>query len=228
MRRFITLSVVFSFFLLFVGANLAQAATHSAKPPGPRSISKLTPRGVRSGGTVPVPGGRAGVPAHGRPPAVLKAAAERAFRAAVRKPGSLRATTPRRGGPAHGTFTQLIGSASAARGHAYWNGSRWVAPAAAKQVRSAPRLLVPRRPTGRAVGRANSPLAFYSSTQVDSATSGCTSPSPNEASVAQSSDNPNLVVVAAQAFVDSSGNCDDSHAWVFYSSRWNGRTVTPR
>jgi hypothetical protein len=35
--------------------------------------------------------------------------------------------------------------------------------------------------------------------------------------VAQSSDNPNLVVVAAQAYVDSSGNCDDSHAWVFYS-----------
>jgi len=218
MRRFVTLSVVFSFFFLLVGANLAQAATHSAKPPEPRSITKLTPRSARSGGTVAVPGGRAGVPAHGRPPAVLKAAAEKAFRAAVRKPGSLRGTSaPRRGGPAHGTFTQLVGSASAARGHAYWNGSRWVAPAGAKSVRAAPRLLVPHRPAGRAGGRVNSPLAFYSSTQVDSATSGCSNPSPNEASVAQSSDNPNLVVVAAQAFVDSSGNCDDSHAWVFYS-----------
>jgi hypothetical protein len=35
--------------------------------------------------------------------------------------------------------------------------------------------------------------------------------------VAQSSDNPNLVVVAAQAFVDASGNCGDSHAWASYS-----------
>jgi hypothetical protein len=218
MRRFLTLCAVFSFVLLFVGANLAQAATHRAKPPGPRSITKLTPRGAKSGGTVPVPGGLAGIPAHGRPPAVLKSAAEKAFRAAVAKPGSLRATAaPRRGGPVHGTFTRLVGSASAAPGHAYWNGSRWVAPAAAKQVRSAPRLLVPHRPAGAASGRGNSPLVFYGSTQVDSATSGCSNPFPNEASVAQSSDNPNLVVVAAQAFVDSSGNCDDSHAWVFYS-----------
>jgi hypothetical protein len=35
--------------------------------------------------------------------------------------------------------------------------------------------------------------------------------------VAQSSDNPDYVVVAAQAYVDSSGNCDDAHPWVFYS-----------
>ena len=62
MRRFMTLCAVFSFFLLFVGANLAQAATHSAKPPGPRSITKLTLRSARSGGTVSVLGGRAGVP----------------------------------------------------------------------------------------------------------------------------------------------------------------------
>jgi hypothetical protein len=38
-RRFVILSVVFSFFSLFVGANLARAAAHSAKPPGPRSGS---------------------------------------------------------------------------------------------------------------------------------------------------------------------------------------------
>ena len=217
MRRFVTLSVVFTFLLLFVGANLAQAATQRAKPPGPRTIVKLAPRAIGSGGTVPVAGGRAGVPAHGRPPAVLKAAAEKAFRAAIRKPGSLRHAAPQRSGPAHGTFTQLVGSASAGRGHAYWNGSRWVAPAGAKAVRSATRLLVPHRPAGSAGGRGNSPLAFYGSTQVDSATAGCSNPFPNEASVAQSSDNPNLVVVAAQAYVDSSGNCDDSHAWVFYS-----------
>ena len=63
----------------------------------------------------------------------------------------------------------------------------------------------------------SSPAAFYSSTQVDSATSGCSSPFLNEPSVAQSSDNPNIVVVAAQMYVDASGNCDDAHPWVFYS-----------
>ncbi len=52
---------------------------------------------------------------------------------------------------------------------------------------------------------------------MDSPTAGCSNPFPNEPSVAQSSDNPNDVVVAAQAFLDSSGNCDDSHPWVFYS-----------
>jgi hypothetical protein len=35
--------------------------------------------------------------------------------------------------------------------------------------------------------------------------------------VAQSSDNPNDVVVAAQAYVDATGACADSHPWVFYS-----------
>jgi hypothetical protein len=163
-----------------------------------------------------VPGGRAGIPAHGRSPAALKSVAYRAFRAAVRKPGPLR-PAPRVSSPAHARFTQLAGSASAAPGHAYWNGSRWVAPAGARPVRSSPRLLIPHHPGGRAGGTSASPLAFYASTQVDSATSGCSNPFPNEASVAQSSDNPNLVVVAAQAFVDASGNCGDSHAWVFYS-----------
>jgi hypothetical protein len=122
-----------------------------------------------------------------------------------------------RGGPAHGTFTRLTGSATAERGHAYWNGSRWVAPAGATAVKPIPRLLIPRPPAGRGGGRHASPARFYTSTQVDSATSGCTNPFPNEPSVAQSSDNPNDVVVAAQAFIDSSGNCADSQPWVFYS-----------
>jgi hypothetical protein len=163
-----------------------------------------------------VAGGRAGVPAHGRAPAALKAAAFRAFRAAMHKRGSFRAA-PRAGGPAHGTFTRLVGSAANGHGHAYWNGSRWVVPAGAAPSRHLPRLLIPRRPSGQAGARSGFPQALYSSTQVDSPTSGCSNPFPNEASVAQSSDNPNLVVVAAQAYVDASGNCDDSHAWVFYS-----------
>jgi hypothetical protein len=216
MRRFTTLCAIFTAVLLILGANLAQAASLHVKPPGPRAIVKLVPRNIRSGGTVPVAGGRAGVPAHGRPAVALKAAAFRAFRAAMRKPGSFR-SAPRASGPAHGTFTRLVGSASADRGHAYWNGSRWVAPTGAAPVRSIPRLLVPNRPGGRAGARSSFPQNLYGSTQVDSPTSGCSNPYPNEASVAQSSANPNLVVVAAQAYVDGNGNCDDAHPWVFYS-----------
>src|SRR5262252_3829735 len=109
MRRFTILSVALLFIVGFAGANLAQAATVRAKPPAPRSIVKPAPRTTRSGGSVAVAGGRAGVPAHGRPPAVLKAAAFKAFRAAMHKPGSLR-SAPRASGPAHARFTQLVGS----------------------------------------------------------------------------------------------------------------------
>src|SRR5689334_19205399 len=199
MRRFTTLCAILTSILLFLGVNLAQAATSSAKPPGPRSIIKLVPRSNASGGTVPVAGGRAGVPAHGRSAVALKAAAFRAFRTALRKPGAFRQGTrhaTRRSGSAHGTFTQLVGSASQAPGHAYWNGSRWVEPAGAKPVKSVPRLLIPRQPSGTGGAKSSFPQNLYSSTQVDSPTSGCSNPYPNEASVAQSSANPNLVVVA--------------------------------
>ena len=217
MRRFTTLSVVLLFVLGLAGANLAQAATLHAKPPGPRSIVKLAPRTIGSGGSVRVAGGLAALPAHGRSPVALKAAAFKAFEAAMRKRGSFR-PAPEAKGPAHGTFTRLTGSASADRGHAYWNGSRWVAPAGARPARSSPRLLIPPRPPGNGrSGRREFPQVLYGSTQVDSATSGCSNPFPNEASVAQSTNNPNLVVVAAQAYVDGNGNCDDSHPWVFFS-----------
>ncbi|HEY1593144.1 MAG TPA: IPT/TIG domain-containing protein [Solirubrobacteraceae bacterium] len=121
-------------------------------------------------------------------------------------------------GPAHGTFAQLTGSAATGDGHAYWNGSRWVAPATVAP-RSLPRLLIPHSPGGRAgaVAHPAFPSTLYGSTQVDSATTSCSNPSPNEPSVAQSSDDPNDIVVAAQAYVDATGACDDSHAWVFYS-----------
>jgi len=212
MRRFTTLSVVLLFVFGLAGANLAQAATLRAKPPSPRTIVKIAPRSIRSGGTVSVGAARAGVPAHGRAAVVLKAAAFKAFRAAMRKREGFR-PAPHASGPAHGTFTRLVGSASTAHGRAYWNGSRWVAPAGATRARPSPRLLVPRPSgsAGRVRGQRQFPSVLYGSTQVDSATSGCSNPFPNEASVAQSSDNPNYVVVAAQAYVDANGNCDDSH-----------------
>jgi len=147
---------------------------------------------------------------------VLKPSAYKALRAAMRKPRSAPAGSPRNK-PAHGRFVRLIGSASTAHGHVYWNGTRWAAPAGAKRAKSSPRLLVPRRPAVPASGKRAFPVNLYTSTQVDSPTSGCSNPFPNEPSVAQSTDNPNDVVVAAQAYVDSNGNCDDSHPWVFYS-----------
>ena len=218
MRRFTTLSIVLLFVFGLAGANLAQAATPRAKPPGPRAIVKLAPRSIGSGGTVRVGGARAGVPARGRAPAVLKASAFKAFRAAMRKREGFR-PAPHAPGPAHGTFTRFVGSASTAHGRPYWNGSRWVAPAGARRAKPSPRLLIPRLSgsAGSVRGQRQFPSVLYGSTQVDSPTSGCSNPFPNEASVAQSSDNPNLVVVAAQAYVDGNGNCDDSHPWVFYS-----------
>jgi len=159
----------------------------------------------------------AGLPSRGGPPVVLKQSAYRALRAAMHKP-TVSHVVPRRAGPLHGKFVRLVGSARAERGHAYWNGTRWVAPAVPiPRPKSLPRLLIPRRPTAPGGMHSASPVAFDGSTQVDSATSGCSSPFLNEASVAQSSDNPNDVVVAAQMYVDGSGNCDDSHPWVFYS-----------
>lgn len=60
-------------------------------------------------------------------------------------------------------------------------------------------------------------MASDPSTQVDSPTTACASPRPNEPSIAQSSDNPDFVVVAAQASMESSGSCGEEHPWVFYS-----------
>src|SRR5215472_11161270 len=218
MRRIITLSIAAIVAAVISGGNLAAAgaAPARAKPPGPHAITKIVPRSARSGGTVRVAGGKATLPAHGGPPVVLKPSAYKALRAAMRKPRSAPAGSPRNK-PAHGRLVRLIGSASTAHGHVYWNGTRWAAPAGAKRAKSSPRLLVPRRPAVPASGKRAFPVNLYTSTQVDSPTSGCSNPFPNEPSVAQSTDNPNDVVVAAQAYVDSNGNCDDSHPWVFYS-----------
>jgi hypothetical protein len=218
MRRVITLSAAVLVAAVISGGNLAAAGASPprAKPPGPHAITKIVPRTARSGGSVRVAGGRATLPAHGGPPAVLKPSAYKALRAAMRKPRPTPAASPRNK-PTHGRLVHLVGSASTAHGHLYWNGARWAAPAGAKRAKGSPRLLVPRRPTGRAGASPAFPQNLYASTQVDSATSGCSNPFPNEPSVAQSTDNPNDVVVAAQAYVDSNGNCDDSHPWVFYS-----------
>lgn len=211
------MSIFLIFITLIVGQNFAQATTFRSKPQRPHAIVQITRRHIATGETVPVAGGTAGLPAHGGPPVVLRQSAYRALRAAMRKP-TVSHVAPRRTGPLYGKFVRLVGSAQDSRGHAYWNGTRWVAPAApVPRPGSLPRRLIPPRPAVRTGAGSASPSAFYTSTQVDSATSGCSSPFLNEPSVAQSSDNPNLVVVAAQMYVDGSGNCDDAHPWVFYS-----------
>src|SRR5258708_2673765 len=220
MRRVAIFGSVMMLGVLISGGGLARAVSFHGKPPGPSAIVTIAPRSITPGGTARVAGAQAGLPAHGSPPVALTASARRALRAAMLKPTST-PVPPGPSEPAHGTFTRLVGSAPAAHGHAYWTGSRWAGPPGAPgptpSLRPLPRLLVPRRPAGRAGVSPAFPSALYPSTQVDSPTAGCSNPFPNEPSVAQSSDNPNDVVVAAQAFLDSSGNCDDSHPWVFYS-----------
>ncbi len=62
-----------------------------------------------------------------------------------------------------------------------------------------------------------SPVATYSSTQLDNFSSQCGFGA-NETTIAQSSANPNLMVAGANTYYDNSGNCIDSHAGVYYSS----------
>jgi len=100
----------------------------------------------------------------------------------------------------------------------YSDGRRFVRNASVSFVpnRNKP-LWIPRHP-GKAPSSLGpqAPSLFYGSTQVDGPSGTCTQPFANEASVAQSSVNPSLILVGAQAYADSSG-CSDAHPWVYYS-----------
>jgi hypothetical protein len=61
------------------------------------------------------------------------------------------------------------------------------------------------------------PTQFYSSTQLDNFSAQCGF-GVNETTIAQSNDNPNLLVAGANTYYDNAGNCQDSHAGVYYSS----------
>ena len=61
------------------------------------------------------------------------------------------------------------------------------------------------------------PTAFYSSTQLDNFSQSCGF-GVNETTIAQSSTNPSLLVAGANTYYDNNGNCQDSHAGVYYSS----------
>jgi hypothetical protein len=77
-------------------------------------------------------------------------------------------------------------------------------------------LLVPPPSAASGAGPLSSISSIYGSTQVDNR-GGCTSFGANESSVAQSTDNPNIVVVVFQMYRNPDGTCGDSHAWVAYS-----------
>jgi hypothetical protein len=61
------------------------------------------------------------------------------------------------------------------------------------------------------------PSTFYSSTQLDKFSAECGF-GVNETTIAQSTDNPSLLVAGANTYYDNSGNCQDSHAGVYHSS----------
>jgi hypothetical protein len=99
---------------------------------------------------------------------------------------------------------------------AYWDG---------RQYRLNPALRAPSRPndplgipTRQSVAGGVRPFAPVapSSVQVDASDNRCATIGSNEEQVAQSSVNPDLVVVAAQAFSDGT-DCSTSHPFVFYS-----------
>jgi hypothetical protein len=99
---------------------------------------------------------------------------------------------------------------------AYWDGRQYrLNPALRAPLRPDHRLGIPMRQQATSGLRPFTPLA-PSSVQVDGSDNRCASIGANEEQVAESSVDPDLVIVAAQAFSDGT-DCSDSHPFVFYS-----------
>src|SRR5437764_6622985 len=80
------------------------------------------------------------------------------------------------------------------------------------------RLIIPPPSSAHpATAKPFTPSAFYSSTQLDNFSAQCGF-GVNETTIAQSTDNPNLVVAGANTYYDNSGNCQHSHTRVYYSA----------
>jgi len=128
-------------------------------------------------------------------------------RAATRKPAPPLA-------PAHGKVIQAAAPSTNPHHKAEVGGVVGLGPTHP----GAGRLIIP--PPGAAhppKARTFTPSLFYSSTQLDNFSAQCGF-GVNETTVAQSTDNPNLVVAGANTYYDNAGNCQDSHAGVYYSS----------
>ena len=116
--------------------------------------------------------------------------------------------------PAHGRVVVPRFLPSAAPGKARVGAKVRLGPS----HKGAGRLLIP-PPSAAHPRRAKgfNPSASYNSTQLDNFSAQCGF-GVNETTIAQSTANPNLLVAGANTYYDNSGNCQDSHAGVYYSS----------
>lgn len=206
-------------FVTFSPAAHAQTAavsggSASAAPGAPPMIAKpaqqiapnVVARPVRSGGRV----NGAALPAAGtRPPQVTAATGARV--------SGTKGANPPPVHPALGAHGSVHGPAAAVAPNgraASWNGTAVVAnPAMTPPAHHLVPLAIPAGPRSAAPAY---PSGFASPKQVDSY-AGCSGFGANEPGTAQSTDNPNLVVVAFQSYQQGSG-CGDSHAFASASS----------
>jgi hypothetical protein len=171
------------------------------------------------------PGGRAGdaaVPAKGPSPQVIKdtQVAQIVSQAKGHTPAPPTSSPTL---PARGTVLPPapVPPGGAAAGRAAWNGSQYVlvgasAPAAASPNLKNAYLGIPAPPSGGAAQPPGAfPSEFFGSVQAN--TTDTCGFGANEARTARSTDNPNVVVVAAQMYENGDGSCGDSHAWAFTS-----------
>jgi hypothetical protein len=116
--------------------------------------------------------------------------------------------------PAHGKVLGPTAGGSTSNGKAEVGGVVHLGPAHA----GVGRLIIP-PPSAAQPPKAKSftPSTFYNSTQLDSFSAQCGF-GVNETTIAQSTDNPNLLVGGANTYYDNSRNCQDSHTGVYYSS----------
>ncbi|MDQ2741474.1 MAG: selenium-binding family protein, partial [Chloroflexota bacterium] len=117
--------------------------------------------------------------------------------------------------PAHGRLIHPQ-AASTVGNRGYWNGSHYVAPTSGPVEH--PLLPPPPSHSHGTTTRPRYPSTFDASTQVDNnPNASFCGFGANESSVAQSTDNPNNVVDAAQMYMNGDGSCGDSHPFAFYS-----------
>src|SRR5579859_739535 len=203
----VTLGILFT-------TSLAAASRMPQSGRAAKAVSSATPVvwTARSAPAARPRSGAGGLPSSGRPPAVNAAGIFSAPRPAVTKP--LGPAPAPRALARTGKVLPRPAAASTAFGKAEVNGTVKLGPAHG----GSGRLLVPAPPASQpAHARGFFPSQLYSSTQIDNFSQQC-GWGVNETSVAQSSANPNLLVAGANSYYDNSGNCQDSHAGVFYSS----------
>jgi hypothetical protein len=116
--------------------------------------------------------------------------------------------------PRHGKILVAPAPAGISPGKAEINGQVHLGakhPGAGRLIIPAPSAAHPAR------ARSFTPSTVYSSTQLDNFSAQCGFGA-NETTIAQATDNPNLMVAGANTYYDNSGTCRDSVAGVYHSS----------